>query len=971
MQRHELNDIDPFSTALRLSPNLEAFDDGDPDVGFRQQEGFPSEGGADDSGFDLGVDFGADGEPQAFNNRPEAEVNSLIDVDDGLVPTLGQLRLQWQASDSAGSASRPDGLWLFELLLVWLNATFGITEHVCALLLTFVEAIFASTSQSSDWLPVGYNKPRLSRLFHDGNDSSDDDTVPSPLSGGQPSAPPTSAPNIRRSRSVPGRPRPRLSLHYEPIASWRIELARRDNFFNLFDEWRSREPTPGIYGDIYDGSLWAGDALVKAGSYAALTLMIDSVQPFSRSGTAPYSCCVISLRVDNLPRQIRNLPDWTHVCCILPGPKKPKTEALHSVLHIIITELRRLATVGLEVFDSAGKPHHLRAHLRCLIADTEARTSVAGFPHHSSKDQFCPWCDADGNTWVQGHLEGRPIEFRTIGDHRRDCLAALRDAINPPSTEDVLLLRRAAAAGPCALYKLDGWSSLTMAPVDVMHALDLGLCRHFWTETLTAGGLLKGPDLKRCQALLATTTYPAGMTKVSTTLGDTGGGSPTAHGWSILSRYILPLMLAVSWSNLDEPTKKFSSSKRTVTARTKKKGKKGKGKKREPSPETSSSIDSDNNSMTSDNVDADEETGLSRPRKRRKIATTRKKTRTFNTMVSLKRLVEACLHLAHATRLGHAFILGDPQLAKLHSHLSDFVKIIATDLHPKWLSYNHHIVLHIADQIRLHGPPRAYWAYPSERLYGLMKQVKTNRQRNGEIEFSLLSRTDDRHRVATVVHNLPPNPLAMALRSLIDGERQHGAQVADEANSLPSTLAKTKSFQLSSEQVEAVCELANKRRTAESEPLVPLSLSTPGRKENVVNQTATRIDRLTVKNTVLAPKSTSPAPSSDPGACIIQVGTERRLARFQGAFRHSFFEESTAKMVTYTYAEVRIHDNLPWPSHDLFSNSMWTDLGYILADGSKHRADVINSEDIVCAALTMDASTMDGAGKEALFGIPT
>ncbi|CAD6982903.1 unnamed protein product, partial [Tilletia controversa] len=116
------------------------------------------------------------------------------------------------------------------------------------------------------------------------------------------------------------------------------------------------------------------------------------------------------------------------------------------------------------------------------------------------------------------------------GDHRRDCLAALRDTLNDPSALDVVLLRRGAAAAPCALYKLDGWSSLTMAPVDVMHALDLGLCRHFWTDTLTAGGLLKGPDLKRCQALLAATTYPAGMTKISTTLGDTGEGSPTAHG---------------------------------------------------------------------------------------------------------------------------------------------------------------------------------------------------------------------------------------------------------------------------------------------------------------------------------------------------------------------------------------------------------------------------------------------------------
>ncbi|KAE8240508.1 hypothetical protein A4X13_0g7766 [Tilletia indica] len=1015
-QRHELDDVDP---ALHRSPSPDWVGmDGDADDGLEHDEGFLGEG-TEGFGFDAGVDFGIDLEPQDFDDGPPVKVDSGIDVDDDLVPTLSQLRSQWMASDTAGSAPRPDGLWLFELLLVWLNATFGITEHVCALLLTFVEAIFANTSQSSDWLPVGHSKPRISarlrrvrqslwqgsvsvcyalcpattcwnphlldsstpatcsrcdeRLFRDGNDSSDEDAVlvlPVPQSREQPAAPSASAATTRRSRPVPGRSRPRLSLHYEPIASWLIELARRDNFFDLFDEWRSREPTPGIYGDIYDGSSWVGDALVQAGSYAGLTLMIDSVQPFSRSGSVPYSCCVISLRIDNLPRQIRNLPDWTHICCILPGPKKPKTEALHSVLHIIIAELRRLSTTGLEVFDSDGKSHHLRAHLRCLIADTEARTSVAGFPHHSSKDQFCPWCDADGNTWVRNHIEGTPFEFRTVGDHRRDSLAALRDSLNLPSAEDILLLRRAAAAGPCALYKLDGWSSLTMAPVDVMHALDLGLCKHFWTETLTAGGLLKGPDLKRCQKLLSTIKYPTGVTKVSVTLGDTGGGSPTAHGWSVLSRYILPLMLALSWSDVDETEKRFSSKKRTVTGRRQAKGKKGKGKVRHKPPSVSSSSSDDDGSITSDD-DADELAGpSSSPRKRKRIAKSRKTTRTFSTMVSLKRLVEASLHLAHATRLGHAFILSEAQLDKLHSHLSDFVKIIATDLHPKWTSYNYHIVLHIADQIRLHGPPRTYWAYPSERLYGLMKQVKTNRHRNGEIEFSLLSRTDDRHRVATVVSNLPPNPLAIALRTLIEGEQQHGAQIADELNPLSATSSRTKSFQLSSIQAEAVCELANKKRPADSDPLVSLSLSTAGKRENVINHTATRIDRLKVKNTVLAPKSTSSSPSSDPGACIVQVGTEKRMARYKSAFRHSFFEESAGKMVTYTYAEVQVHDNLPWPDHDLFSDSMWTELGYIMSDGSQHRTLVLNSEDIVCAALTVDASPWDQAEQKALFAIP-
>ncbi|CAD6960645.1 unnamed protein product [Tilletia controversa] len=340
-----------------------------------------------------------------------------------------------------------------------------------------------------------------------------------------------------------------------------------------------------------------------------------------------------------------------------------------------------------------------------------------------------------------------------------------------------------------------------MAPVDVMHALDLGLCRHFWTDTLTAGGLLKGPDLKRCQALLAATTYPAGMTKISTTLGDTGGGSPTAHGWSTLFRYLLPLLLALSWSESGEQEKVFSSTKRTVTSSTKGKGKAKAPRGRCQEEEPVSEEEEDNSSMASE-TDNEKGQDTKPPRKRKK-------------------------------------------LDKLHEHLSDLVKIFATDLHPRWLTYNYHIVLHIADQIRLHGPPRAYWAYPSERLYGLMKQIKTNRHRNGQIEFSLISRTDDRHRVATALENLPPLPLVTTMRAIIKGESRQGAKTMDDETDQGFTSSRTaKPMRLTLPQLAAVCSIANRSRPADSQPLIPLAASTPGRRENVANNMPTRLNRI-------------------------------------------------------------------------------------------------------------------------------
>ncbi|KAE8237974.1 hypothetical protein A4X06_0g9042 [Tilletia controversa] len=518
--------------------------------------------------------------------------------------------------------------------------------------------------------------------------------------------------------------------------------------------------------------------------------------------------------------------------------------------------------------------------------------------------------------------------MRTVGDHRRDSLAALRDTLNEPSALDVVLLRRGAAAAPCALYKLDGWSSLTMAPVDVMHALDLGLCRHFWTDTLTAGGLLKGPDLKRCQALLAATTYPAGMTKISTTLGDTGGGSPTAHGWSTLFRYLLPLLLALSWSESGEQEKVFSSTKRTVTSSTKGKGKAKAPRGRCQEEEPVSEEEEDNSSMASE-TDNEKGQDTKPPRKRKK-------------------------------------------LDKLHEHLSDLVKIFATDLHPRWLTYNYHIVLHIADQIRLHGPPRAYWAYPSERLYGLMKQIKTNRHRNGQIEFSLISRTDDRHRVATALENLPPLPLVTTMRAIIKGESRQGAKTMDDETDQGFTSSRTaKPMRLTLPQLAAVCSIANRSRPADSQPLIPLAASTPGRRENVANNMPTRLNRIDVRNSTLSPKGPAHAATSDPSFCVVRFGGQKRLANFLYAFKHSFFEEAAQTMIHNTYAQIKVLQHQDWPDRHLFSDSMWTELGYMLATRDDPQDAVISVEDIASVALTVITASIGWTRPGTIVGIPT
>ncbi|CAD6885249.1 unnamed protein product [Tilletia caries] len=406
-----------------------------------------------------------------------------------------------------------------------------------------------------------------------------------------------------------------------------------------------------------------------------------------------------------------------------------------------------------------------------------------------------------------------------------------------------------------------------MAPVDVMHALDLGLCRHFWTDTLTAGGLLKGPDLKRCQALLAATTYPAGMTKISTTLGDTGGGSPTAHGWSTLSRYLLPLLLALSWSESGEQEKVFSSTKRTVTSSTKGKGKAKAPRGRCQEEEPVSEEEEDNSSMASE-TDNEKGQDTKPPRKRKKI--------------------------------------------------------------------------------------------------------KTNRHRNGQIEFSLISRTDDRHRVATALENLPPLPLVTTMRAIIKGESRQGAKTMDDETDQGFTSSRTaKPMRLTLPQLAAVCSIANRSRPADSQPLIPLAASTPGRRENVANNMATRLNRIDVRNSTLSPKGPAHAATSDPSFCVVRFGGQKRLANFLYAFKHSLFEEAAQTMIHNTYAQIKVLQHQDWPDRHLFSDSMWTELGYMLATRDDPQDAVISVEDIASVALTVNTASIGWTRPGTIVGIPT
>ncbi|KAE8226886.1 hypothetical protein CF319_g590 [Tilletia indica] len=657
--------------------------------------------------------------------------------------------------------SRRHWIVLFELLLLWLVASRSLSEKVCALLLDFLDGVarhlgdVRDDQSSRSTSGSGYGSRALAQRRSQLRSAQvkyylcPDDSCWTPHS---------SVDSPRQCRKCghdlffdadfnAAPEQPRLVFHYDPIANWLEELLLRPGFEQQLNEWRSRPQTPGVYGDLYDGSWWkdkdasGSDFFTQNRLSISLALMIDWIKPFSRNGTSHYSCGVISLRIDNLPAHIRNHSHFTHVCCVLPGPKKPKAVALAAVMEILIVELRDLGTMGrrLQVHDHGQKTvdRLVRARVRRLMADTEARTLLAGFPHHSSSCQFCPWCTADQKTWLVRFFNGEQPVRRSSASHKSSAIRALSIARINPGSDRLDTIRKTEGATMTPLYSFPGWSSLEMAPVDVMHLLDLGLGRHTWMETLIGGKLLKGEELERSQEVLGETTYPSGLTRISPLLGNPSGGTPTSAGWSVLTRYLLPVLLVAAWRGLllGSGVKTFSTTKRKLYAR------------RDELDEEGQMIyvpfdDGGPNAHDENGPPPASMSSHANPSASGQPNSTGQSAAQFTREVRLINLLDATLQLAAASRLAHAHRLDAQQLMNLHEHLCTYVRIIATEINPAWTTYNFHIALHVADQIREHGPPRAYWSYPQERSYGIMKRPRLHFcSYDGILAYSLPSST--------------------------------------------------------------------------------------------------------------------------------------------------------------------------------------------------------------------------------------
>jgi hypothetical protein len=325
--------------------------------------------------------------------------------------------------------------------------------------------------------------------------------------------------------------RPQLIFTYTPLKNSLQKLLERPaaDFRDKCEEWRVHyahrqqlvQQDPNIdlpMTDVWDGRLWkhfqhwpargapaaaaaaaaapVDDLLLARPGTLALSLNVDWYQTGKRGS---HSQGLIWLSVQNLPRTERYELQNMILLGVLPGPGETSRTQLQGVLQLLCHELKGLFKKGLEVKALDGSVTEHRAFLFSVICDLPAQRATCGFSNANALVP-CAYCvgwfprrKQKKSSWP----DYRPLaemtcpsdmphggrEARTDVQHRQWARAWARHLPdNPASAEEVELSRKEHGmfygARWSVLYDLPYYDSIRCAPVDVMHNIYLGMCKH-------------------------------------------------------------------------------------------------------------------------------------------------------------------------------------------------------------------------------------------------------------------------------------------------------------------------------------------------------------------------------------------------------------------------------------------------------------------------------------------------------------
>lgn len=173
---------------------------------------------------------------------------------------------------------------------------------------------------------------------------------------------------------------------YKSLQSSLSYFVKRDNFEDLYEQWRKRETKEGILYDIFDGRIWHEfngikyDFFTEEGNYGCI-LNVDWFQPYKHTH---YSIGVLYLAFFNLPRNQRFRRENVLLIGIIPDMTvEPKT---NTFLTPLVEELKKAWSEGFFMY-SFKSPNMLKCFklaLLCVGCDVPASRKLCGFLGHSA-----------------------------------------------------------------------------------------------------------------------------------------------------------------------------------------------------------------------------------------------------------------------------------------------------------------------------------------------------------------------------------------------------------------------------------------------------------------------------------------------------------------------------------------------------------------------------------------------------------
>jgi hypothetical protein len=93
----------------------------------------------------------------------------------------------------------------------------------------------------------------------------------------------------------------------------------------------------------------------------------------------------------------------------------------------------------------------------------------------------------------------------------------------------------------------------------------------------------------------------------------------------------------------------------------------------------------------------------------------------------MQSLLQHFMLLSNATHIASQRIQTEESIRRFKNSISDYVKGVPDLFESEHaLVPNHHMALHLAECFYNFGPVHSWWAYPSERLNGLLQNMNTN-----------------------------------------------------------------------------------------------------------------------------------------------------------------------------------------------------------------------------------------------------